>query len=269
MNRRQFALGAGALAASLTHIAANARDGSDPATRHDAAMARSVDTSGYAAVAFDGLVIFDVRESAAAAADLFRERGAELLGVWRARQFEYQWLRALSGQYADFLSTTDAALTFAARQLGLDVDGAARARLLAPYRDLNVWPDVADALAALRRSGLRVALLSNMTGDVMQRGLARGGIGDLFEAVLSTDASSTYKPDPRAYRLGTDALHLPKERILFAAFAGWDVAGAKWFGYPTFWVNRANAPAEALGIVADGAGDDLRALVRFATEPVR
>ena len=200
MNRRQFALGAGALAASLTHIAANARDGSDPATRHDAAMARSVDTSGYAAVAFDGLVIFDVRESAAAAADLFRER---------------------------------------------------------------------DALAALRRSGLRVALLSNMTGDVMQRGLARGGIADLFEAVLSTDASSTYKPDPRAYRLGTDALHLPKERILFAAFAGWDVAGAKWFGYPTFWVNRANAPAEALGIVADGAGDDLRALVRFATESVR
>ena len=85
----------------------------------------------------------------------------------------------------------------------------------------------------------------------------------------STDAVATFKPDPRAYRLGTEALREPKERILFAAFAGWDVAGAKWFGYPTFWVNRAAAPAEALGVTADAAGDDLRALVRFATEPVR
>jgi 2-haloacid dehalogenase len=31
-----------------------------------------------------------------------------------------------------------------------------------------------------------------------------------------------------------DAFTLKREEILFAAFAGWDAAGAKWFGYPTF-----------------------------------
>jgi hypothetical protein len=40
-------------------------------------------------------------------------------------------------------------------------------------------------------------------------------------------------------------------------------AGAKWFGYPTFWVNRSNQPAEELGVAADGVGANLHDLVSF------
>ena len=47
------------------------------------------------------------------------------------------------------------------------------------------------------------------------------------EALVSTDTNRTYKPDPRAYRLGMERLHLGRHEILFAAFAGWDAAGAK------------------------------------------
>ncbi len=47
------------------------------------------------------------------------------------------------------------------------------------------------------------------------------------------------------------------------AFAGWDAAGAKWFGYPTFWVNRAGASREELDIVPDGTGRDLQSLLEF------
>jgi len=48
-----------------------------------------------------------------------------------------------------------------------------------------------------------------------------------------------------------------------AAFAGWDAAGAKWFGYPTFWVNRLGAPVEELGVTPDGIGSGLGDLVKF------
>jgi 2-haloacid dehalogenase len=41
------------------------------------------------------------------------------------------------------------------------------------------------------------------------------------------------------------------------------VAGAKWYGYPTFWVNRAGAPLEELGVVPDGIGTGLNDLVSF------
>ena len=79
--------------------------------------------------------------------------------------------------------------------------------------------------------------------------------------MISTDRIRSYKPDPRAYQLGVDVLKLPKERIAFVAFAGWDLAGAKWFGYPTFWNNRQSAPPETLGVTADAAGATLSELL--------
>ena len=84
--------------------------------------------------------------------------------------------------------------------------------------------------------------------------MKNSGLEGLFEDHLTTDRVKAFKPDPRAYQMGVDAFGLKKEEIAFAAFAGWDVAGAKWFGYPTFWVNRADAPLEELGVVPDGIG---------------
>ncbi len=57
-----------------------------------------------------------------------------------------------------------------------------------------------------------------------------------------------------------DMLKLSKERIAFVAFAGWDVAGAKWLGYPTSWNNRQTAARETPAAEPGGAGatlDDL------------
>src|SRR5215471_18483240 len=72
--------------------------------------------SPFKAVAFDAFPIFDPRPVFALAETLFPGKGAELSNAWRTRQFEYQWLRALSGRYEDFRRTTEDALVFAARQ---------------------------------------------------------------------------------------------------------------------------------------------------------
>ena len=73
----------------------------------------------------------------------------------------------------------------------------------------------------------------------------------------------TYKPDPRAYRMGVDAFALDRSEIAFVAFAGWDAAGAGWFGFPTYWANRMTSPEESLGIAPDGTGRDLTGLAAF------
>jgi 2-haloacid dehalogenase len=98
---------------------------------------------------------------------------------------------------------------------------------------------------------------------MLTAGLKNSGLENSFEAVISTGRARTFKPDPNAYRLGTDVLELGKGEIMFVAFAGWDVAGAKWFGYPTFWNNRQGAAAEGLGVEPDGAGATLADLVKF------
>jgi 2-haloacid dehalogenase len=89
------------------------------------------------------------------------------------------------------------------------------------------------------------------------------GLTPLFDALISTDVNHTYKPDPRAYQLGVDHLRLAKQDIVFAAFGGWDAAGAKSFGYPTVWVNRFNQPAEELGVRPDRSVTDLKGLLDF------
>jgi 2-haloacid dehalogenase len=216
------------------------------------------------AIAFDGFPIIDPRPVFARAEEIFPGRGSELSNAWRTRQFEYTWLRTLSGNYADFWQVTEQALVFAAKALQLDMSPAQRNALMATYLDLKAWPDAAAALKMLKDAGIKVAFLSNFTSDMLEAAVKNSGLEGIFEPHLSTDRVQAFKPDPRAYQMGVDAFGVAKDEILFAAFAGWDAAGAKRFGYPTFWVNRANAPLEELGIAPDGSGAGLQDLVAFA-----
>jgi 2-haloacid dehalogenase len=233
------------------------------------AAARAQAAAPYRAVVFDAFPIFDPRPVAKLAEGLFPGAGANLMNVWRTRQFEYQWWRAMSNQYVDFWQATEDSLVFAAKQTGLGLTPRARDELMGAYANLTVWPDAAQSLRALHDAGLRLGFLSNMTRKMLETGLAHANLTGLFEHVLSTDQIRSYKPAPVAYQMAPEAFRLKREDILFVPFAGWDVAGARWFGYPTFWVNRAGSPGEELGVVPDGAGKDLAALTAYVFSGAR
>ncbi|HVO45877.1 MAG TPA: haloacid dehalogenase type II [Steroidobacteraceae bacterium] len=216
------------------------------------------------ALAFDAFPILDPRPVFALAEQLFPGKGSELSNIWRIKQFEYQWLRALSGHYADFWRATEDALVFAASALKLSLPAEKRDQLMAAYLKLKAWPDVSSALRSLSNAGIRLALLSNATSEILQAGINNSELQGVFEHVLSTDSLRVFKPDPRAYQMAVDAFGLGREDIGFVAFAGWDVAGAKWFGYPTFWANRLNAPVEEMGVIPDASGATLVDLVAFS-----
>jgi 2-haloacid dehalogenase len=99
---------------------------------------------------------------------------------------------------------------------------------------LNIWPDVRPAVERLQRAGLKLALLSSFTPTMLATNVERAGLGGTFDELVSTDRARTYKPDPRAYQLGIDALNQRREQGPFVASAGWDAAGAQLFGYPTY-----------------------------------
>lgn len=223
--------------------------------------ARAQHALPYRAIAFDAFPVFDPRPIAALAESLYPGQGAALMDAWRTRLFEYQWLRALGGRHVDFLEAARDSLAFATTQLKLDLPAERQRHLMAAWSDLKPWPDAPAALHALHAAGYRLVFLSNMTQAMLDTGLRNAGLQDLFEAVISTDRARSFKPDPRAYQLGVDQLQLDRTQILFAAFAGWDVAGARWFGYPTCWVNRLDSPPERLGADADFTVPNLAALV--------
>lgn len=223
----------------------------------------AVASPGVKAVAFDAFPIFDPQPVFALAAEVYPERGVALGNLWRTRQFEYTWLRTISGRYTDFWQVTHDALIFAAKALKVDLTTENETLLLQAYVKLKCWPEVPAALHSLKRAGIRLVLLSNLTAQMLQAGIESSQLNSVFDSVLSTDRVGTYKPHPRAYQMGMDSLRLKRHEILFAAFAGWDTFGAKSFGYPTFWVNRQNQPPEELGVAPDGTGRDLNDLVSY------
>ena len=216
-----------------------------------------------AAVAFDGFVIFDPRPVYGEAEELFPGRGKEIADLWRTRQFEYAWLRTLTGRYADFWRVTADALDYATASAGVEPTPAQRDRLMQGFLQMKAYPDVLPGLKALRTAGIRLGFLSNLTERMLESAIASAGLDGLFERLLSTDRVLVYKPDPRAYQMGVDGFGLPREQIVFAAFGGWDANGAKSFGYRTYWANRLKQPVEQLDAKPDAIGTGVSELVQF------
>ena len=211
------------------------------------------------AVAFDLFTLFDPRGvDRAVAAHVPGDAGA-FATAWKTRLFEYSWIRATAGRYADFEQLARDSIGATAHARGVVLADRDADALVATFSELDPWPDTAAALHALRARGFVLAPLANFTPRMIDALLARARIDALFDARISTDAARTYKPDPRAYALAESVLGLPRAQIAFAAFGGWDAAGGRWFGFPTFHVNRLGLPDDAL-VEPDAAGPDLSAL---------
>ncbi|WP_027213354.1 (S)-2-haloacid dehalogenase [Burkholderia sp. WSM2232] len=124
----------------------------------------------------------------------------------------------------------------------------------------------APAKAAARAAGGTrpgLAILSNGNPQMLDVAVKSAGMSGLFDHVLSVDAVRAYKPAPAAYALGTQAFGAQAAEIVFVSSNGWDVAGATWFGFTTFWLNRQSAPLEELGVTPHGTGAGMSELLDF------
>lgn len=174
---------------------------------------------------------------------------AALSAVWRQKQLEYTWLRALMDRYEDFWAVTESALRYAIRRLDLHATEPQVRRLMDAYLSLACFPEARSALARL--GGRPRAILSNGAPGMLRAAVAASGLGDVLDHVLSVDTVRTYKPSPVVYALAPQAMGVAAGELLFVSSNAWDVAGAKAYGYQVAWCNRQGAPEEELGVRAD------------------
>jgi 2-haloacid dehalogenase len=199
------------------------------------------------ALVFDAYgTLFDVHSVVTLAEELAPRQGAVLSQLWRTKQLEYTWLESLmlSPAYPrdDFSTLTARALDYALAQLMIPLEAAERQRLLDAYCALAPFPDAADALADLAPRPRWI--LSNGTRAMLDPLVAASPLARHVDGILSVDAAGIYKPSPRVYQLAVDALGLPAADIGFVSSNAWDAAGAKVFGFTTFWINRYGLPVE-------------------------
>jgi 2-haloacid dehalogenase len=220
----------------------------------------SVKLHGIQACVFDAYgTLFDVNSAAQSAQDALGEKWLPLAELWRAKQLQYTWLRDLSGRHADFWQVTGDALDFALATLRLD-DPALRDRLMNLYLILSAYPEVATTLTRLKAAGMRLAILSNGTPQMLSLAAENAGIAPLLDAVLSVEEVKIYKPHPSVYKLACERLNLPADRICFLSSNGWDAYSAKAFGLRVLWCNRFGQAPERIPQTPDAQIATLAAL---------
>ncbi len=214
--------------------------------------------------AFDAYgTLFDVHAAVAAHRAEVGAHADALSAMWRQKQLEYSWVRALTGRYRDFWALTAEALDTAIAATG-PVPADVRARLLSAYRRLSAYPEVAAVLTELRGRGATIAILSNGSPAMLASAVDAAGLGGLVDASLSVDPLRTYKTAPAAYGLVTDRFGVAPADVSFQSSNRWDIAGAHAFGFRTVWINRAGAPDEYPDLPPDRTVRSLDALLAEA-----
>jgi len=107
----------------------------------------------------------------------------------------------------------------------------------------RVFPDVPDALAALRARGLRLAVVSNFDARLDPL-LADLGVRRLVDAVVCSSHAGSAKPDPAIFRAALAELDVPATATLHVGDEPVaDVLGARSAGLSAVLLCRSGAPA--------------------------
>ncbi|HOV03548.1 MAG TPA: haloacid dehalogenase type II [Kaistiaceae bacterium] len=198
----------------------------------------------YSAYVFDAYgTLFDVHAAVRRHAEAVGPDGPLLSDIWRTKQLEYSWVRSLMGRYKDFWQLTEDALDYAFDKVP-GADRSSREQLLDAYRRLDTYPEVVRVLRALKDRGMRLAVLSNGSPEMLASAVASNGLDTLLDDVFSVDELRTYKTDERVYEMVTTRYRIFPEAVSFQSSNRFDVAGASAYGFRTVWINRSGLPDE-------------------------
>jgi 2-haloacid dehalogenase len=166
------------------------------------------------------------------------ERASEMAALWRAKQLEYSFRRALMGAYENFDVCTRDSLRYAARAMGIELNTAEKGALLGEYLNLNAYPDVIPGIRALRARGHALVAFSNGVEATLQELLGRAGVLEQLDGIISVDDIRTFKPSPAVYRHLAERLDRPRDETWLVSSNYWDVTGALHAGLHAAWVRR-------------------------------
>ncbi len=171
--------------------------------------------AGIKGCVFDAYgTLFDFNSAVAYCRDEMDGKADALSKMWREKQLQYTWLRSLMGQYKDFWQVTGDALDYSMQSLEIH-NQALRNRLMSLFRILDVFPEVPSTLDRLKSAGIKTAILSNGSPEMLLSAVKGTGIDHLLDVVLSVEEAGIYKPHPSVYKIAVNSLCLGPEENLF------------------------------------------------------
>lgn len=166
-----------------------------------------------------------------------------------------------TGVYRPFRAVAMASLHVELAKAGREPEPDRMEAVIAGFGELDPHPDVADAMRALRDSGVRVFTLTNGSASNTGKLLERAGVADRVERIVSIDEVEHWKPGRPVYLHCAETAGVRPEELALVAAHGWDIHGARSAGLITGFVARGNEPFPATMRRADVSGSTLTEVV--------
>lgn len=189
--------------------------------------------------------VFDVDAAARQEQEKLGANWKVISDTWRLKQLQYTWLRSLQGNYTSFWTVTEDALNFAMASADIH-DDALKQRLMDLYLKLTTYEEVPETLKKLKAAGLKCAILSNGSPEMLNAAVENAGIAQYLDGIYSVADVQVFKPHPKVYELAVEGLDVEARHISFQSSNGWDAYSAKDFGFNTLWCNRFNQADEQI-----------------------
>jgi 2-haloacid dehalogenase len=181
-------------------------------------------------------------------------------GQWFAQMLQLAFVGGLTGEYVDFSTAQNAALSMVAAKAGVAVTPDDATAMVHRMRSLPPHREVTDALQRLAASDLTVVALTNSPLDVAEAQLGNAGIRGSFDRVFSADTVRSLKPAPAPYRAVAAAYDVPLSAVRLVAAHSWDVTGAMAAGCQAAFVARPGMVLSPIGPRPDIVAADLAAV---------
>ena len=189
---------------------------------------------------------------------------------WRRTHFENSMIDALLHRdHTPYREIGREAVHYTLQRAGIPHTLDEVANLVSQIERLKPFPEVVEALTALKQGGYALVVLSNGDPDMLARGVPYSGTGHLFDRVISVAAAGSFKPHVGTYRKAAELSGVEPEQVLFVANHAFDCVGAKAYGMRTAFVDRRHRPFGNSKYPPDLTVPDLRELAKVLTPKPR
>jgi 2-haloalkanoic acid dehalogenase type II len=161
--------------------------------------------------------------------------------VLRERWEEIQFDVVSNGEYRPYKQVLADSLGLWMDERGLGRDPAEGDALVRSMRSWQPFPDTRPALTRARENGLRLVIVSNTDGDIIEHSLRHMGVP--FDQVVTAEDCGAYKPADTVFQQALERIGVAPEAVLHVAFGiKYDLPPAGRAGMRTAWVNRHAEP---------------------------
>ncbi len=160
------------------------------------------------------------------------------LKIWFPRLLRDAFALQVTGTYKPFREVATGALVSLLAENKIEPESPTMEQVIQAFATLPIHPDVKEGIDLLRKSGVRIAALTNGSAETTRKMFANAGLEDVVEHFISIEEVKQWKPALAVYLHTAKTLGVAPDELALIAAHDWDIDGASKAGLTTGYLAR-------------------------------